>query len=209
MTETQTPWQRLEAVILWSGLSINSFALHIGLVRGENLYQIKRGKNGISLSLADRVVHYFPEIDKLWLLTGEGDMFSPGSRLGDAIPYYNCDLESSLRTIREQRSAQSMFIPQLPGCDLAINYMGGAMGDRIPLGTVVILKKIDPEAIIPGREYVIITKKIVTLRIVRAGNTADTLRLFAANRTRFDEVELPIGEIESVYAVQGKLVVTK
>ena len=56
MREKQNNWQRIEAVIKWANMSTNYFARHIGLARGENLYQIKRGNNGISLDVADRIV---------------------------------------------------------------------------------------------------------------------------------------------------------
>lgn len=66
-------------------MSTNYFARHIGLARGENLYQIKRGNNGISLDVADRIVSKFPQVDKLWLLTGRGRC----SRTGNcAAPRY-------------------------------------------------------------------------------------------------------------------------
>ncbi|MCC8018825.1 MAG: hypothetical protein LIO85_03515 [Rikenellaceae bacterium] len=58
------------------------FAQSIGLKRGENLYQIKRGNNGISRQLAERIVEYFPKISKSWLLTGEGNHV----RTGDELP---------------------------------------------------------------------------------------------------------------------------
>ena len=79
MREKQNNWQRIEAVIKWANMSTNYFARYIGLARGENLYQIKRGNNGISLDVADRIVSKFPQVDKLWLLTGEGQMFSDES----------------------------------------------------------------------------------------------------------------------------------
>ena len=40
----------------------------------RNLYQIKRGNNGVSLDLANRIVAKFSEVSKLWLLTGDGPM---------------------------------------------------------------------------------------------------------------------------------------
>ncbi|MCC8062859.1 MAG: hypothetical protein LIO68_06420 [Rikenellaceae bacterium] len=49
---TNPAWERLSEVIGYSGLSVNAFAKAIGLKRGENLYQIKRGNNGISTKLA-------------------------------------------------------------------------------------------------------------------------------------------------------------
>ena len=70
--ETPTNWQRIEMVIQQSKMTANAFARHIGLPRGENLYQIKKGNNGISLDVATRICQHYPEIDKLWLLTGDG-----------------------------------------------------------------------------------------------------------------------------------------
>lgn len=67
-------WERLSAVIEWSNMTTNSFAKHIGLTSGEVLYRIKRGCNGISYEVADRVVARFPEINRCWLLCGEGRM---------------------------------------------------------------------------------------------------------------------------------------
>ncbi len=70
-----TPWKRLEAVIIAHGFkSVNAFAKHIGLRRSENLYQIKRGKNNISPRLASTIARHFPEVSRGWLLTGEGQM---------------------------------------------------------------------------------------------------------------------------------------
>ena len=43
--EILTDWQRIEMVIQQSKLTVNAFARHIGLPRGENLYQIKKGNN--------------------------------------------------------------------------------------------------------------------------------------------------------------------
>ena len=72
MQEKKDNWQRIESVIRWANMTTNYFARYIGLPRGENLYQIKRGNNGISRDVAERIVAKFPEIDLLWLLTGNG-----------------------------------------------------------------------------------------------------------------------------------------
>lgn len=85
-------WHRLERVIKWTGLSVNSFALNIGLKRSENLYQIKRGNNGISRDLANLITTKYPTVSKGWLLTGEGDMFIESQPAtvpeGGGVPYY-------------------------------------------------------------------------------------------------------------------------
>lgn len=75
-TSKRDCWKRIEAVIKMSRMTTNAFARHIGLARGENLYQIKRGNNGVSLDVANRIVAKFPEVSKLWLLTGDGPMLN-------------------------------------------------------------------------------------------------------------------------------------
>lgn len=150
MREKQNNWQRIEAIIKWANMSTNYFARHIGLARGENLYQIKRGNNGISLDVADRIVSKFPQVDKLWLLTGEGQMFADGKLRGAQIPFYNVDVEQAIAHVTHLEAESSLVIPQAGECDLAMCYMGRAMGDALPPGAVVLLKAVDRDAIIPG-----------------------------------------------------------
>ena len=89
MHEIQNNWQRIESIVKWANMSTNYFARYIGLSRGENLYQIKRGHNGISRKLAERIVQHFPQIDMLWLLTGRGQMFvEENDDRGIQIPFY-------------------------------------------------------------------------------------------------------------------------
>lgn len=66
-------WRRLERVIESSGLTINSFARYVGLPRGENLYQIKRGNYGISLGVAKKIHAKFPQYPISWLMHGEAE----------------------------------------------------------------------------------------------------------------------------------------
>jgi len=96
-------WERLEEVRRHAGISsTNAFAFALCLKRSENLYQIKKGNHGISKLLANRIAECYPEINKLWLLTGEGTMFRDGGnsrtdtkRLLYIDDMYTADFESS------------------------------------------------------------------------------------------------------------------
>ena len=207
MREKQNNWQRIEAVIKWANMSTNYFARHIGLARGENLYQIKRGNNGISLDVADRIVTKFPQVDKLWLLTGEGQMFAEGRVRGAQIPYYDVDVERHIADVGRLKAESYLVAAPAGDCDLAMIYAGRAMGALVPPGTVVLLKAVDRDAIIPGEEYVVVCRKIVTLRIVRAADAEEKSRLVAGNRDDFDDIVVNASDIVSVYKVKGKLIV--
>ena len=84
-------WQRIEKIVRWTGLSVNSFALSIGLNRSENLYRIKRGDNGISKELAELIAARYPEISRAWIITGEGGMFIGNTEERNLIPAYDID----------------------------------------------------------------------------------------------------------------------
>ncbi len=179
-------------------MTTNYFARYIGLPRGENLYQIKRGNNGISRDVADKIVSKFPQIDKLWVLTGEGQMFAAPELRGATIPYYNADVEQAV-LLRDRLAADTGFVlPQVVECDFAMRYEGRAMGAALPAG-----------AIIPVAEYVIISRKIVTLRIVRTGAQAGEFRLVAGDKENFDDIVLKAKDIEAVYKVVGKLIINQ
>lgn len=207
MREKQNNWQRIEAVIQWAHMSTNYFARYIGLARGENLYQIKRGNNGISRDVARRIVEKFPQIDQLWLLTGDGQMFADKQSGGKQIPFYNTDVEQGIADLQHLEPEGDLTVPGMDDCDLAMVYSGRAMGQSVPPGTVVFLKNIDRDEIIPGGEYVIISRKIVTLRIVRAADSGAQLRLVAGDRRNYDDIILSINDIMAVYKVKGKLIV--
>ena len=97
-------WERIERILAEQGMSINGFAKYIGLPRGENLCQIKRGNNRISLGVARRIHVHFPQYAISWLLTGEeGSM--PALRVETVhltwLPYYESveDTSSTLLPI--------------------------------------------------------------------------------------------------------------
>ena len=198
-------WTRISAVIKWAGMTTNYFAHFIGLACGENLYQIKRGNNRISRDVAERVVAKFPDINKAWLLTGEGCMFADESTTAVQIPFYNSDVESSISGNLPSEPLYQMFVPQVGNCDLALVYNGRAMGKVTPAGTIVFLKEISLDAIIPGDEYVVVSNKFTALRKIRKTKSNPNITLVAGDRKAFDDMEIAAEDIQKLYHIVGKL----
>lgn len=188
-------------------MTVNYFARYIGLSRGENLYRIKRGDNGISRDLADRIVAVFPEIDKVWLLTGVGRMLVSDGDRGEQIPYYAADLESSLAQIASLEPSHYIYMPMVNGCDLAIRCHSRAMCEASWAAMDVFLKKTDVSRIILGGEYALVTQNCVTLRKVRAAREAGSLRLVARNKDEYDDITVRHDEIVEAWRVVAKFVI--
>lgn len=206
MANNNRDWERLESVIRWSRMTINGFGLHIGLPRAENLYQIKAGKNGISRSLGLRIVEHFPEISLGWLLSGEGDMFGRREDI-KTVPFYDGDLASCLVSRREQGADASFAVPSFMKCDMAVRSSDDAMSDEIMVGSILFLKKIDPEAIISGGLYVIVSPNYVLLRRVRLveqGDAGAALRLEPSNKD-YDVMMIDVAQVEEIYRVAGNM----
>lgn len=208
MHENQNNWQRIESVVKWANMTTNYFARHIGLARGENLYQIKRGHNGISRKLAERIVQHFPQIDLLWLLTGRGQMFTSESEdRGVQIPYFKADVEKSIRGVDLLHPDGYIALPTGDEADFAFIYGGRAMSGILPAGTLVFLTEEDLDSVIPGGMYVVVTRRIATLRYLHTGSDAETVLLKASEEKHYDPMVVKRCDIQRLYRVKAHLII--
>lgn len=201
-----TPWQRLEQVIKWTGLSTNKFAHTVGLKRSENLYQIKRGSFGVSKELSSLITKKYPQINRSWLLTGDGQMMAGVSAAGidpdNVIPFYNIDA-TQLGTIDPEKHKPMYNISVPVAADFAAQCVGNSMAPDIPNGATVVLKRTDLENFLPGSAYLVVTKDFATIKIARsvAGDSSKLL-LQPRNTADFDEIVVERSKVRKLYAVR-------
>lgn len=204
-------WQRLEKVIKWAGMSVNAFALHIGLKRSENLYQIKKGNHGISKELANIISTQYPQISKSWLLTGEGEMLKDGEGSGPkhGIPFYNVDIASVLE-FQQQPNVKPLYyidVPVFYECDFAALSTSNAMVPEIPAGAILAIKQHDPAKILPGESYLVVTDDFSGIRTIRTyPEDPAKIRLVPKNLTDYDEMIIDASEIKVLYLVKGIII---
>ncbi|MDR2912171.1 MAG: hypothetical protein LBV38_02565 [Alistipes sp.] len=194
-------WQRIERVVRWTGLSVNSFALSVGLSRGENLYQIKRGNNGVSRELAAMIAAKYPQISRAWLLTGEGDMFTDESAKRVSIPFFDVDVEKYVASPARFASRGYISLPTVEDAEFGAMYNGRAMGGEIPAGSMVLMKRVGIEGLIPGGDYVVVGEEFTMLRRVRREADSQVLRLLPLDADNFDEVRISVSDVKELYSV--------
>lgn len=67
--------ERINAVIRHSGMSARAFSERIGMARPQAIYDIQSGKTkSLTPKMVSAIAERWPEIDRYWLMTGEGEM---------------------------------------------------------------------------------------------------------------------------------------
>lgn len=188
-------------------MSTNKFAHVVGLKRSENLYQIKRGSFGISKELSSLITKKYPQINRSWLLTGDGQMMVSVSAAGIdpdmVIPFYNIDA-TQIRTIDLEKTKPLFNISFPVAADFAAQCVGHSMAPDIPNGAVVLLKKVDEETFLPGLPYLVIAKDFSTIKIVRTvAGDPNKLLLHPKNTADFDEIIVDRTKIRKLYVVRA------
>lgn len=201
-------WQRIEQIIKWGGFaSVSAFAREIGLNRSENLYQIKRGNNGISKDLASTISARFPEISRAWLLTGEGDMIpDENNKTIPDIPLYKMDAVELITFGREAEAEYYVSFPIFKGSDFSAFTFSTAMEPEIPRGSVLFFTESSVDALTPGEVYLVVSKHFRGIRYVRREAKNSQLRLVPGNKKEYDEVMVEPREVEKLYIVRGVVI---
>ncbi len=193
-------------MVRWTGLSVNSFALSLGLSRGENLYQIKRGNNRISRELASTIAARYPQISRGWLLTGEGEMFTGQAAGRASIPFFEVEIERYVATPGRFTESGRITVPGVDDADFGALYCGRAMGDQIPPGSIVLVRKVEPEKLVPGGDYLVTGGGLTLLRRVRREAGSETLRLLPLDTESFDEIRIDAAAVTGLWLVRAVII---
>lgn len=202
-------WERLEKVIEWAGLSTHAFAMKIGMKRSENLYRIMRNKENVSIKLAMLILETYPQINRNWLIYGEGDMIIEKEveyNESEKVPFYTHGIEGAFDGSSKTKPAFNLYLPMFKDADLAINITDKAMEPVIPMGATMIMKKQMSDFIIYGQIYYVETKDMSMVRILRRSDVSnDEVILEVANMKHYDNISIKRDQITNLYLVCGAI----
>lgn len=211
MYDKTNDWARIEAVIKWAGKNTNSFTREIGLNRAENLYQIKRGRNGISKSLVESIVSAYPELNRSWILIGEGEMLLKDEEKKKAklenngVPYYEGDNFYVLSNYGDLFPTYFINIPSLKDCDLAVRLNSHALDPIAPMGSLAMLKRVNQNSVVYGDIYIIVTEEGSMLRRVRRHPESKEILLLRSDNND-GEVAIDRSQITHMYLVRSVII---
>lgn len=192
-------------------LNPKSFSEAIGLERPQAIYDIQSGKTkSISSKMADKIISAFPEINRSWLLAGEGEMLHGATE--EAAPHnrirYWVDVDATAGgvTLFEDQVTDKYIdldIPEFHDCTDAVNLYGDSMLPLYKSGQIIILKEWMESFIDYGNVYLVITKKGNRMvKYLRKGSDARHVLCVSENKD-FDPFEIEKDDILRLYLVKG------
>lgn len=164
---------RFDLYMKYKRLNDNKVTTQLCLSNGVIGKSRKIGRD-LSDRVIEQILNFYTDLNKTWLLTGEGEMLRSGESL--LAPVFVTEGESVVRVIptearggtigdfstalRESEAANfETILSPIKGCDWAITIYGDSMAPDYPSGSKVLIKKINEKAFIEwGREYVLDTE---------------------------------------------------
>ncbi|PXV61213.1 phage repressor protein C with HTH and peptisase S24 domain [Dysgonomonas alginatilytica] len=215
----------LNKILKYSRLNAKSFSEKIGLERPQAIYDIQKGKTkSISQAMLSKILSVFPELNKGWLLTGEGEMLSEKNESTELI-INNYNQGQPILDIRvcaghgiglegdENKVVEWVSIPKFDGC-YGITVYGDSMYDKFKSGDIIFVRPIEGRNDFDfGQCYIIITNEDRYIKNVYESNKGDeyiTMTSFNTEinpdgRRKYPDRDIYIDDIKHLYKVAGKL----
>lgn len=201
-------WKRLEEVIVATGHNVNSFAKHIGLPRGENLYQIRRGNNRISHDVARRINEKYPQYSLTWLMFGVEE--PPRNTIDEKqivrIPlYYRCNtVDFPLNDKPDDYLVLSTSV--VKGAEIAVSYSDDILNPYLRGAFLLLKKQQSDEPILFGNIYFVQLRGIQLFRIVKRYElNPEIVTLATLQPSTLGDIDIGIDAIMGLWRVIGAI----
>lgn len=195
-------------------MSVLDFSSRYNDTKGVKTYNILRGRNGISNKMLDAIVSSYPEINRNWLLTGEGSMLQKdelgikASEPCEMSSYITYRLPISALAGSLANFAHSVYKNQLEkiispikDVDYSMPVYGDSMQPDYPNGCEIFIKKVNENSFIRwGETYVLDTDNGVVIKNVFEGEDKNYVRCVSINE-KYPEFQIKKTDIHGWYKV--------
>lgn len=211
--------QRLNEFISREGISVRAFERACGL---SNTY-LRSLRHTPSDSKLSAILEAFPQLDRVWLLTGEGEMYRPGFGSRGEVktvkdvkpeksytvgqPYFNVDFLGGFDLTVNDQTANPDYLISFPPLNrpgvLWCNVSGHSMEPEISNGDIIALVELTAwrELLILGDIYALITTDgLRTVKRLRRGPDGQTFTLQPSNPD-YDPQPIRADQIARVFKV--------
>lgn len=204
--------ERMNTFIRYAGISVTKFERICGLSNGY----VNNIRKSISPEKLEQIAKNFPELNKGWLMTGEGEMLKSAPEIASAQGESMKEYETWLLPMDSHGGSLSgipadgtllqnceRVISPIKGVDFAISVYGDSMAPEYPSGSRVLIKRINPESFIEwGRTYVLDTCNGVLIKEVLHCQREGYITCHSINRDpKYADFDIPMADVYGMYRV--------
>ncbi len=201
---------RISAIVEYSKLSIPKFAEYVGFKTPQTVRELIKGNTKtLSDAVQYKITSAYPEINREWLLTGEGEMLNKenenesevldpilekraGRDTAHMIPFYDAETTGGYHgrvsssneevTLKGYINAGDWFDGRETA---AIRHFGDSMLEY-PNGCVLAVREVrELRLLVPGRNYVIETDEYRVTKRVQKGSEKGCIALYSTNQEKY------------------------
>lgn len=179
---------------------------------------------------ACKILHYYPEINSEWLLTGNGSMIKEDKtnivimnndrktidslHVSQEIPLYDLEAVAGLRELfssgKPQRVLDTIKIPNLPKCDGAISVTGDSMYPLLKSGDIILYKETEFDNIFFGEMYLLSVKlndweEYITVKYVQKSEQGQEFVKLVSQNSHHQPKDIHISKISALALIKASI----
>nr|WP_199000535.1 helix-turn-helix transcriptional regulator [Flavobacterium sp. ASV13] len=179
---------------------------------------------------ACKILHYYPDINSEWLLTGNGSMLKEDNtnivimnndrktmdslHVSQEIPLYDLEAVAGLRELfssgKPQRILDTIKIPNLPKCDGAISVTGDSMYPLLKSGDIILYKETEFENIFFGEMYLLSVKlndweEYITVKYVQKSDQGQEFVKLVSQNSHHQPKDIHISKISALALIKASI----
>ncbi len=194
--------ERIMMIIMHYGLNKNSFSIKIGLSGNSLIVRIVNDPEaGISLTLTQKILTTFSEINPEWFVMGTGSMLRD-----EQFPNLKIHFIKYYREFTGKMNGDPTDLLRMTGfedCDVAFDVVGSGMSPKYRTGDIIICRKEDVNGKIKfGEAFLIISDGEPLIRYIKSKIDEIGFKL-GAEDARYEESTIDLKDIQSLYLIKG------
>ncbi|WP_431241150.1 S24 family peptidase [Flavobacterium sp. P21] len=179
---------------------------------------------------ACKILHYYPDLNSEWLLTGNGPMIKEENtsiiimnndrKTADSlhatqeIPLYDLEAVAGLRELfssgEPQRILDTIKIPNLPKCDGAISVTGDSMYPLLKSGDIILYKETEFENIFFGEMYLLSVKlndweEYITVKYVQKSDQGQEYVKLVSQNSHHQPKDIHVSKISALALIKASI----
>lgn len=224
--------ERISEFIKFKNISNRGFESRCGLSNGY----LRQLRNSPTVDKIEIIISAFPELNKEWLMTGEGEMLKSsatehenlnppietdepknGARM---IPFYDAKTTGGYNGLVSASDSEVNLKGYIyaggwfDGRETAaIRHYGDSMTEY-PNGCILAVKEVlNVNLLVPGRNYVIETEEYRITKRIQKGANPGTIALYSSNQEKYEDgrliyepFEIDLRDVRRVFSVLGYIV---